>query len=98
MEHFYPVVLQAIAADNYKVYAYMNDGSIRLVDVAPLVNKGGVFLPLQDVNLFQSTLTVMNGTVAWDLTGKRDREECIDLDPFSILAMPSVEDVMEAIS
>ncbi len=79
-----PQVVQAIPADNHQVYAYFSDGSIRLVDVKPLIAKGGVFAPLADESTFRDSITVMNHTVAWDLSGTRDTARCIDIDPVSM--------------
>ena len=96
MDTIFPKVLQAIAGENYTVYAYMNDGCVRLVDVLPLIEKGGVFAPLRDEATFRNALTVLNDTVAWDLTGKRDPADCIDMDPFSIHERPAVKDPLTA--
>lgn len=88
-----PSVLQAIPGDDYTVYAYCNDGAIRLVDVKPLIAKGGVFAPLADKTFFEERLTILNSSVAWDMTGSRDETACIDLDPFVIFeTAPIVED------
>ncbi len=88
-----PAVVQAIPGDDFTVYAYCNDGAIRLVDVKPLIAKGGVFAPLADRSFFESRLTILNGTVAWDMTGDRDETACIDLDPCTIFeTAPLVED------
>ena len=43
--------------------------------------RGGVFAPLSDETFFRERLTVMNGAVAWDITGTRDATKCVDLDP-----------------
>ena len=80
MEYF-PEVVQAIAGDDYTVYAYFTDGTVRLYDAKHLVNKGGVFAQLADEAFFADRLTVMNGTVAWDVAGNRDEAKCIDIDP-----------------
>ena len=37
--------------------------------------------PLADDAVFRQTLTVMDGAVAWDLSGERDPRTCVDLDP-----------------
>lgn len=96
MNDVFPKVVQAIAGDNFTVYAYMNDGSVRRVDVLSLIDKGGVFTPLRDPDVFRRTLTVMNDTVAWDLTGNHDPSDCIDLDPFSVQEKPTVVDPLTA--
>ena len=96
MDSVFPKVLQAIAGENHTVYAYMNDGNVRLVDVYPSIEKGGVFAPLRDEAIFRKALTVLNDTVAWDLTGKHDPADCIDLDPFTIQERPAVADPLTA--
>lgn len=81
---FMPSVLQAIAGEGYMVYAYLNDGTVRLVDVAHLIERGGVFDRIADEGTFRDALTVLNQTVAWDVEGNRDPCACIDLDPITI--------------
>ena len=76
---FYPEVYQAVAGKDYTVYAYMNDGSVRKFDVKPLIKKGGVFRKIEDKEIFKNTLTVLNGTVAWDIAGNRNIYKCIDI-------------------
>lgn len=76
-----PQVVQVLAGENFTVYVYFLDGAIRLLDAKPLLNQGGVFSPLRDEATFRNSLTVINGTVAWDLEGARNASACIDLDP-----------------
>jgi hypothetical protein len=98
MSEIYPQVLQAVPGDGYIVYAYMLDGSVRRVDVTHLIEKGGVFEALKDRNLFENALTVLNDTVAWDLSGNYDPTNCIDIDPFTIADCPIVDDPLADIS
>ncbi len=79
-----PTVVRAIAGDNFTVYAYFNNGAIRLIDVKPLIEEGGVFSAIADPTAFREKLTVLNNTVAWDISGDRDPTKCIDLDPVTI--------------
>lgn len=90
--YFFPEVLQAVPTEDYKVYAYFNDGTIHLTDVRPLIQPGTVFEPLGNLDIFKNALTVLNGTVAWDLTGNYDKTRCIDLDPMLIWQTPEVPD------
>lgn len=88
-----PKVLQAVAGENHTVYAYFHDGTVRLFDASPLLERGGVFIPLRDENFFRSRLTVLNDTVAWDVDGNRDPCTCIDLDPCELYeSCPVVDD------
>ena len=92
---FYPEVYQAVAGNNYTVYAYLNDGSVREFDVIPLIKQGGIFKKIEDKEIFKNTLTVLNGTVAWDIAGNRNEYECIDIDPMTIFKSPIVPDIPE---
>ena len=83
-KYFMPEVYQAVAGKNHIVYAFMNDGSIRLVNMEPFIKEGGVFEALKDDDFFTKKLTVMNNTVAWDAGGNRDEYKCIDIDPIFI--------------
>ena len=89
---YWPQVVQAVPNDEYTVYAFFSDGSVRLADVRPLIYPGSVFEPLEDVETFKSCITVMNDTIAWDLVGDRNPRHCIDLDPFTIYEGVRVSD------
>ena len=87
-----PKVLQAVAGQGHLVYIYFHDGTVRLYDASPLLEKGGVFAPLRDDAIFRERLTVLNDTVAWDLDGNRNPAACIDLDPCELYeSCPVVE-------
>ena len=89
MEYF-PEVVQVVAGDGFVVFAYFSDGTVRRFDVKPLIEEGGVFSRLADEAFFTGGLTVMNGTVAWDVAGNRDESRCIDLDPFVVYEKATV--------
>lgn len=74
-----PEVIQVIPTDDYKVYVYMDDNTVRLYDAAPLIAKGGIFSRIQDIEIFKSTCTILNDTLAWDLSGCMDGINCIDI-------------------
>ena len=95
MTRFVPEVLQSYPTDDYQVYAYLNDGSVRKIDMRPLIRPDTVFEPLMDMNVFKECVTVLNDTVAWDFTGKRDPSDCVDLDPYEIFALDCVDDPLE---
>ena len=94
-----PKVIQAVAGPDYTVYAYFHDGTVRLFDASPLLEKGGVFLPLRDAEYFRTQLTVLNDAVAWDIDGTKDSGTCIDLDPCEIYkTCPVVDDPLREVS
>lgn len=90
--NFFPQVLQVVPSDDYKVYAYCNDGAVHCFDVKPFIKPDTVFAPLADIKVFKDKITVINGTVAWDMGGNRDEYGCIDVDPFQIFECPVVPD------
>ncbi len=93
-----PQVVQVLAGEDFTVYIYFLDGAIRLLDAKPLLKRDGVFLPLCDEAVFRNSLTVMNGTVAWDLEGTRNTSTCIDLDPCELYDnCPSVADPLQEV-
>ena len=63
---------------------------MRLYNVKPLIDGGGVFESLRNKQTFKDTLTVLNGTIAWDLEGTRDESKCIDIDPFDVYETGSI--------
>ena len=89
---YMPSVVQAVAGDNYTVYAYFSDGSVRLADIKPLIARGGMFAQLADPQFFRDRLTVLNDAVGWDVAGNRDATACIDLDPIEMYETACVVD------
>ena len=61
-------------------YIYFSVGKVKLYDVLPLLEKG-VFQKLQDKDFYLNRRTVLNKTLAWDVTGDYNLYNCIDLDP-----------------
>ncbi len=76
----FPKVVQVIPMQNYSVYVYFEDGKIVLYDASKLL-KMEVFSSLNDIDVFINTCTVMNDTLAWDISGDRDETKCLDIDP-----------------
>ncbi|MBR3293097.1 MAG: DUF2442 domain-containing protein [Oscillospiraceae bacterium] len=91
-KEYFPVVVQAVAGPERTVYAYFSDGKVTKYDMAPAIARGGVFTPLADEAFFSDKLTVMNDTVAWDLSGCYDPCNCIDIDPFEVYSAASIAD------
>lgn len=88
---YFPRVVQAVADQDYCVYAYFDNGLVKRMDMRSMLDKG-VFQPLRDIALFRDALTVLNDTVAWDLSGRRNPSDCIDIDPFTVYEQPTVEE------
>lgn len=73
-------VVQVIPYEDYKVYVYFEDGKIVCFDAKPLLNKK-VFEILKDKDFFMNACTILNDTLAWDVSGNRDLSKCLDIDP-----------------
>ena len=94
-EKYFPEVVQAVAGEDYTVYAYFSDGTIHKFDMKPLIETGGIFEILKDPVFFTERLTVLNSAVAWDVSGHFDPTTCIDIDPFTVYDSELVEDPLE---
>ncbi len=85
-------IIQVYPTEDFKVYLYFTDGKIKLFDAKELVNQG-IFQQLRNEEKFKETCTVLNDTLAWDLSGKRDPSDCLDLDPEELYKKcPDVEE------
>lgn len=87
----FPKIVQVIPTDDYLVYVYFEDGKIVCYDVTPLLEKE-VFSPLKEKKIFMDTCTILNDTLAWDLSGMRDESACIDIDPDTLYELPYAEE------
>ncbi len=89
MQDYFPTVVQVIPLNNFHVQVFFDDGKIVEYDATSDL-KGDVFKPLQDIHVFKDTCTVLNDTLAWDLSGQRDTTSCIDIDPFTLYELESI--------
>lgn len=62
----------------------------KIVDVEPILRKGGVFRHLLDPRLFRR-VTVRDGTVFWDFDHGRGYVDGIDIDPESLYDLEAVD-------
>ena len=83
----FPKVVQVIPMKDYSVFVYFEDGKIVCYDMKNMLDKE-VFKPLQDISIFVDACTVMNDTLAWDISGNRDASRCIDIDPDTLYELP----------
>ena len=85
----FPKIVQVVPTKLFTVYVYFEDGKIVCYDAKPMLNKT-VFEPLQDVETFVDTCTILNDTLAWDISGNRDASSCIDIDPDTLYELDAV--------
>lgn len=87
---FYEIV-QVVPFKDYTVYVYFEDGKIVCYDAKPLLEKE-VFAPLKNIDFFMNACTILNGTLAWDLSGERDTGKCLDIDPDMLYSLDNVKE------
>ncbi|MFZ5633368.1 MAG: DUF2442 domain-containing protein [Bacillota bacterium] len=73
--------LQAVANDDYTINVIFADGREYRFDMRPIINEGGVWTQIKDIEIFKKKLTIINNTPAWDLEGNYDEYKCLDIDP-----------------
>ena len=89
MKEYFPEVVQVIPKADYKVHVYFDDGKIVEFDVSPFLD-GEVFGPLKDAEFYRDRCTILNGTLAWDISGYMDEAECVDIDPFTLYELEAI--------
>lgn len=87
----FPEIVQVIPTEEYTVYVYFEDGKIVCYDVKPLLEKEA-FVVLKDIAFFMSACTILNDTLAWDVSGDRDTAKCIDIDPDTLYMLDAVKE------
>ena len=96
---YIPKVLQTVAGEDFTIYLYFSDGSVRLYDAKPLLQQGGVFEPMRDPDYFRDRLSLLYVLVALVVSGVIDPCNCIDLDPIELYeTCPVVVDPLEKAS
>ena len=88
---YFPEVVQVVPHKDHTVSVYFSDGKIVSYDVKPYLDSG-VFRALRDEETFMNCCTIMNDTLAWDVSRNRDATACIDIDPETLYALAGTED------
>lgn len=61
-------IVQVIPYEDYTIYVYFEDGKIVCYDAKPLLDKKA-FAPLKNIDFFMNACTILNDTLAWDVSG-----------------------------
>ena len=80
MLEYIPTVIQVIPYEDYTVDVYFDDGEIVCCHVEKDLSPN-VFDRIKAYHIFMNKCMVLNGTLAWDVAGGRNVNECIDIDP-----------------
>ena len=86
---FTPEVVQVIPHDNYIVEIFFQDGKVVNYDVSHLLEKG-IFSVLKDKDFYKNRCTVLNHTLAWDVSGDYNPTKCIDIDPDMLYSLQAI--------
>lgn len=89
--YYFPEIVQVLPCEDHTVFVSFSNGKIVQYDVKPLLDKGG-FRALQDMDFFMRRCKIMNDTLAWDVSGKDDPTDCIDIDPETLYELKAVAD------
>ena len=89
----FPEVVKVKPNDDYMVYVYFSDGKIVCYDVKPLLEKN-VFRKLKEKDIFMDTCTILNDTLAWDISGNRDETSCIDIAPETLYELEAIDEMI----
>ena len=86
-------VVQVLPTEHYTVYVYFEDGRIVCYNAESLLSLDA-FKPISDINVFMNTCTVLNDTLAWDITGDHDETKCLDIDPETLYSLPESKELI----
>ena len=78
-DEYIPQIYMAAPAGGKKVDCYFTNGAVRRYDVNRAIRLGGVFAPLKNQRVFERSLTVMDGVLSFDISGKRDPYDMVDI-------------------
>jgi hypothetical protein len=79
-----PKLFQVIPQDDVTVTLFYDNGEIKRYDCNRVRLESGVLEQKKKLSRFKELCTIMNGTLAWDISEKRDSYNCIDLCPDTV--------------
>ena len=86
MQEYFPIVVRVIPLNNFHVQVFFDDGKVVVYDATADL-ESQLLSPLKDIEKFKNACAVINGTLAWDISGNRDASGCIDIDPFTLYSI-----------
>ena len=48
----------------------------------------------KEKDIFMDTCTILNDTLAWDISGNRDETSCIDIDPETLYELEAIDEMI----
>lgn len=80
-------IVRVVPHKDYTVSVHFADGKVTRYDVSDKLDNG-VFKALKDKSIFMTRCTILNDTLAWDVSGTQDPYSCIDIDPVTLYNSP----------
>lgn len=78
-------ILYVSPGEGNRVYCFCADGLWRIWDASAILQTSAMQDQVRsNPDFFRSAMTVINETLAWDISGDKDPSECIDVDPNEI--------------
>lgn len=79
-----PKLFQVLPKHDFTVILFYDNGEIKRYDCNWIKTESGVFRQIHELSRFKDLCTIMNGTLAWDISEKRDPYNCIDICPDTV--------------
>jgi len=76
---YIPQIFMVSLAGGKNVDCTFTNGAVRRYDVSNAIRLGGVFAPLKNQKLFERSVMVMDGVLAFDVKGDRDPYSVVDV-------------------
>lgn len=91
MFYYIPSVIRVTPKEDYHVEVMFDNGKVVDYDASELLEEEEC-RALQSIDVFMKTCKVLGGTLAWDLTGANDPNDCIDVDPTMLYECRALND------
>lgn len=75
-------VIKVVPNKDFTVRVHFSDGNIFLYNAFNIISR---FPVLQDVDYFIKRCTIINNTLAWDISGDLNDAKCLDIAPENII-------------
>ncbi len=76
-----PTLFQVVPKDDYKVYLYYDNGEIKLYDCSFILENKKIYKKILNIYDFKRLCTILNKTLAFDISEEFDPCNCIDFCP-----------------
>lgn len=79
-----PNLYQVLPTNDYNVYLYYDNGEIKQYDCSFILDNEKLYNKIININDFKRLCTIMNKTLAFDISENFDPYNCIDFCPDTV--------------